>query len=587
MSRAKYILFYLIILLMILPAVQKEFQLFHIKPLNGDFVLAEKPVYSKSTWLTGEYQLQYDNYLEQHIGFRNSLVRLNNQIDFSLYRKANAEGVVIGKDDHLYEYDYIRAYTGHDYVGEKYINEKLNRLKFVQDHLKKELNIDLILIFEPGKASFYPEYIPDRYLSKKKTTTNYSSYLRRAEELDIRYIDLNRYFLSLKDNASYPLYPKYGIHWSIYGMSFVADTLVNYIEHIRNTDLVNYRHDSIVTSSQALKTDYDVGKALNLLCKLPSETLAYPVFEFEDDSIKKRPMVLAVADSYYWNIFNTRLPLHLFGNEAFWYFNAKVYPDSYYEPTSVEDLDLKREVEKQDVILLMVTERFLYKFDWGFIDRLYYLYTPDYFQYPQYDGVAMALSLSTWFDDLIEEAHSKGVSLPEILWSNAGYLFEQDDKPGYLIRFGQEYIENIIRNDKEWSEHISEKAKTNDISYEEMLQTDADYVFRKDYPKLYDVFHRIRYFEDMIRKDSLLLKKTTGLASFYRCQIENMIRYQAMIMYDEEQVTRIENIIRHDPEWLRHVKEKAEKQHVPLDEMIRLDAEYMYDLEKNKSGSGS
>ena len=41
--------------------------------------------------------------------------------------------------------------------------KKLNRAKYVQEYLKKEKGIDLVIVFEPGKASFYPEFISGNY----------------------------------------------------------------------------------------------------------------------------------------------------------------------------------------------------------------------------------------------------------------------------------------------------------------------------------------------------------------------------------------------------------------------------------------
>ena len=97
---------------MVFPAIQKKYAIFQVKKLDGDFVLTEKPVFSWTDWFDGRFQMTYDKYLEDHIGFRDFLVRLTNQIDYSLYRIPHAEGVIVGKDDQLIEYDYIRAYTG-------------------------------------------------------------------------------------------------------------------------------------------------------------------------------------------------------------------------------------------------------------------------------------------------------------------------------------------------------------------------------------------------------------------------------------------------------------------------------------------
>ena len=69
-----------------------------------------------------------------------------------------------------------------------------------------------------------------------------------------------------------------------------------------------------------------------------------------------------------------------------------------------KDLDLRKEVEKQHVIFLMITERFVHKFDWRFIDQLYELYTPDWLQDPVYDKINRIMMHAPWYADVIKKA---------------------------------------------------------------------------------------------------------------------------------------------------------------------------------------
>ena len=138
-SLIKKILLVLLLSILVLPVLQKATGLFTIKPLDGDFILAKKPEYKHSNWFSGTYQEKFDKYIEQNLGLRPLLVRLNNQIDFSLFRKANAEGVLIGKNGYLFENDYIRAFQGTDFMGFNFIDKNVRRMRFLQDHLKKKV----------------------------------------------------------------------------------------------------------------------------------------------------------------------------------------------------------------------------------------------------------------------------------------------------------------------------------------------------------------------------------------------------------------------------------------------------------------
>ena len=375
--------------------------------LNGDFIENKMPRFTWQSFYDGSFQSAFEPYLEQHIGFHNTLVRLKNQLDYSLFKKPNAEGIVIGKNSFIFEYDYIREITGCAYVGYDFIDEKLRRLQYVQHYLKSSFNTDFVIVFIPGKASFYYEYISDKYLRNVQDSTNYKVYLYEIKRRGIQYINLNEYFLQIKESAEYPIFPKYGTHWSIYGMSRASHVLIDSMEQMKNKKLNEYNTDSLYFSSTPLRTDYDGGKALNLLLNLSDELYAYPDYYFGQDSSRYKPKVLTIGDSFYWNIFNAGIPKNLFANEAFWYYNNKVYPDYYFAPKYTSDINLKEEVEQMDFLFIMVTERFLNIFDWKLIDQLYYLYTPDYIQDPVYDYMNDIVLDAEWFNKVIKEAAVK------------------------------------------------------------------------------------------------------------------------------------------------------------------------------------
>jgi len=587
----KNILFIFLLALLVLPAIQHRFKIFKVKPLDGDFILNQKPSYSWASWMDGTFQAGFDSYLEDHIGFRNFFVRLNNQIGFSLFSKANADGVVVGKDRMLFEYDYIRAYTGGDFIGQETIDKKMRRLKFLQGHLKDKFNIDLLFILEPSKARFYPEHIPGRYLKDGRSITNYEYFAQRANELNIRHIDLNKYFRQIKDTSTYPLYPKYGIHWSEYSIPIIADTLINYIGGIRNIELPGYEVEKFIIGDSLADCDYDIGKTMNLLWKLPHPVMPYPVYSFQENNTGNRPMVLAVADSYYWNFYNTRIPKHLFANEAFWYFNAKVYPDFYLGEKWTDQLDLKTEIEKQDIILLSVTERFLYKFDWGFIDEVYDLYAPDYSGDIIYKYENMIRLHAQWFDSIQQKSERENVPLWQAINNEARYQSFAEEPETFLSWYGVGHYREVINSNRGWKKSIEEKAKKNGTTFDTQLSKDADYVFKTDYPEIHKKYHLIKDFRKQIESDAEWLNKVKEKAAYYYMDVQTMINVDAEYMAGlgleqinplEEKIKVFEDLIRKDPEWLESVRKKAEEQGKPLEQAIKEDAIYMVEQEGEK-----
>jgi hypothetical protein len=514
--------------IMALPAIQKERPLVKVKRLHGDYVLASKPGFEWKSWFTGKFQEAFDSYLEDHIGFRPLLVRLTNQIDYSLFNLARAEGVVIGKEGYLYEYDYIRAYAGGDFLGETNIDKRMRRVKFVQEYLKREHDIDFVVVFEPGKASVYPEYIPETYLQNRHDGNNYNSFVKKAEQHSVRFIDYNSYFQRLRDTATYPLYARYGTHWTPYGMSFVADSLVRYMEDLRNIDMREMMIDSLVIEHKARIEDYDIAAAMNLLCHLPDrEVLAYPEISFGPPAGKYLPMVLVVGDSYYWNIFNTNIPYVLFKNQAFWYFGNWVYPETYRDTLQVPQLNLTAEVEKQEFILLMVTERFLHKFDWAFVDNLYKIYGITSKVDKLYDFKASIWIYTEWFDLVIEKAAMNKINLEEMLELEARYVYQMNDEKSYMTLRGQEHFEWSIRNNPEWLKLVQSKAAENNLDRDEMIRLEADYIFSTSHPEAYDLYYRLLREKQAIQQDSLLLDQVTQQAAHYYLTLDEMLQIEA------------------------------------------------------------
>lgn len=155
-TNVKKYLFGMIMIILFIPCIQHSLHLVGEKSLRGAVNYAPDISFEKKEWFQGKYQEEKEKYLNDGFGFRSFFVRLNNQIRYSLFNKANANGVIIGKENYLYEENYIKAYYGQDFIGKEKIEERFIQLKFIQDTLQK-LNKSLLLVYASGKASFFSE----------------------------------------------------------------------------------------------------------------------------------------------------------------------------------------------------------------------------------------------------------------------------------------------------------------------------------------------------------------------------------------------------------------------------------------------
>ena len=108
-----------------------------VRPLQGVVVPpAPKAELSLKNWFSREYQKKYEAWFNTHVGFRSPMVRLANQVNFSVFRQTKYwdEGtrVLLGKDNWLFEGLSVRAYQWAGWRTNKELNEAIEKLAKLQ-----------------------------------------------------------------------------------------------------------------------------------------------------------------------------------------------------------------------------------------------------------------------------------------------------------------------------------------------------------------------------------------------------------------------------------------------------------------------
>ncbi len=247
-------------------------------------------------------------------------------------------------------------------------------ISVIQDSLKKK-GIDLLLVFAPGKGEYCIEDIEDKYKHTPKTT-NYQTYIAQSKRLGINVLDLKAYFQKLKSTSPYPLFPKFGHHWSFYGECLAVDTVIGHIENLHHCDLPDMTWNKIDVVDTARSRDADVLKSMNLYHN-PKQNmkLAYPDVLFEQDTAKNKTRVLTIGDSYWYGAVYMGAGYSCFASGKFWYYYNKVVPSPSGQKIEVWQLDLKEQLESNQVIMLFYSDGNLPAFANSFIDDAYELYT--------------------------------------------------------------------------------------------------------------------------------------------------------------------------------------------------------------------
>lgn len=443
MEKFKKIWFSFFMVLLAIPMLQNYTGWFREKPLNGAFIPAVKPELTiKSLW-NETYQDSATAYIEENIGFHNFLVRFNNQLIFSVFRESPVKGPVIGKNGILFEESYIISYLGKTFVGEEKIAEITFELKTVQEILKSK-GVELLIIFPPGKASYYPEYIPDRYKPEKKSRNNYEAYLEKFEAENINYIDFNKYIIQMKDTASKAIYCDLGAHWTTYASALAMDSIVKYMENKTGKDHAGFTITGFEIPDTLRNQDDDLYKTMNLLFLPPYRKIAYPKIQFNNNEEKYRPKVLAISDSYWWTVYapNVAIPQNVFSNGGFWFYNKTIYP--VRDPVqNVDAINYKQEVDNQEFVLLVTTEATNHLFPYDFCSKYLIGYEADFltktnpgdytkadsmymvFRQKSIDGIIQEINANEdWKNNIIQQAKDQNTDVNTMMYNNALYTYK-------------------------------------------------------------------------------------------------------------------------------------------------------------------
>lgn len=316
-----------------------------------------------SIWriLDHSFQQKAEQSFKHTVGFCNHAVRLNNEINYRLFHYSSAPKLILGKDDYFFEDIYLKEYTGQDYVGEAIILDNVQHFKKLQDSLAQK-GTTLLLVIEPSKAWYMPERLPERCC--KGQHTNYESYRKVCQQLHVKFLDLNEYFIQNRQTSPYPLYSKHGIHWSSYGTWLAATQLQQFIEQAIGKSLGTIQHLGDSTSNVTNDLDFDLEPPMNLLRPLKHETLGFPILQMLP--AENQPTARIIADSYVWSLWDKGFLHQWFHAPEFWYYNNTVYPNIWAPgAVNVTEEQHLHTFDNKDIILLMTTTANLKDFGWG------------------------------------------------------------------------------------------------------------------------------------------------------------------------------------------------------------------------------
>ena len=439
---------------------------------------AEEVAPTLSNFFAGSLQPYITSKIKKEIGLRNFFIRTYNQIEYSLYNKTKS--TIVLADGSFIFYDYLKSYYGNDYDGINKINKYTDEFLYVQNKLK-EKNKAILLVLAPNKAYFREEFIQKQHRQTKNDSTNYDVLIKVLKEKQINVIDFQDYFFKIKDTLSYPVFPKYGIHWSGYASTIAADSLFPYVYSLVNFEYTPYiKTKGYETNSEYRFTDNDLEELANLLFRAGNETICYPEITFKHN--EKKPNALLIGDSFTQSFYGFYPFLDsLFSSDSrYWYYSSHIGWPTTLAGGDVNKLNFHSQIKNRDVFVIVET---IANIDSYFTDN----FVNDLYNFLKFDEIKKDFALapveynikqdSAYYSSIKEKAKANNMSVKEQLMLDILWMFKQTPEYKCVL----EKTINQIKNNAEQYKSIKEKAKANNFKEESQLEFDAQWMIEHEF----------------------------------------------------------------------------------------------------------
>jgi hypothetical protein len=246
----------------------------------------------------------------------------------------------------------------------------------------------------------------------------------------------------MKGKTPAPLFPKTGIHWSQYGATLAADSLVNYCMKLfgKNMNEFAWNKQNLPLSITMEGVDDDMGLGMNLYWPIDVLPMAYPRLDMnaKDNAAASKsgihPRVAVISDSYFFNLLQLPWAPDIFQSLNFYFYNKQLHKRPEGTMTNSDPLSQMKEIEKSNVVFVMATECNMDKLGWGFISSAYKYFVLgekfDSFEFRVQKFKNNILSDEAWIKAIAEKAKQNKVPLDTMIMRDARYMAEMEYSNG-------------------------------------------------------------------------------------------------------------------------------------------------------------
>lgn len=318
---------------------------------------------SLATWHDGELQTMVEAQITRSLGLRDWMVRIDNQMRYSLFG-VTKRPVVSGAGDWLVEEGYLTSRT-HLWGDQGWrILWAVYQLAQAQAVLA-EHGVTLLLLITPSKAETLPQHLPLACRAVDAAQhLRHIDLLRRVLDLGIcNHLDAQRQFELWRDQEpDFPLFSRGGTHWSRVAAARIAVQMLDQLERLSGVDLVNLDLGDCRMGDGPGASEDDMVVLANLLDPSPfADPMPIPNVQRRPGDAGKPPGVLIVSSSFVWLLAETFCqPARVSPLTVFYYFkSAYDWVDgkrSEKRPIDFEPAALRAEILRHQFVVVECNE---------------------------------------------------------------------------------------------------------------------------------------------------------------------------------------------------------------------------------------
>lgn len=319
--------------------------------------LAEAPSVSIKNFK--EFPEKFDNYLNDHLPFRNELIAAKGMISLKIFGESPSDKVIKGRDGWYFynasaagDEDTVADYQGTNLYTEKQLLELTQNLVKSRDALSQK-GIEFVVFMAPDKERVYSDKMPSAYGKPAETSRMLQVYHYLKENTDLRVVCVEQ---DLKDaREEYPDYDFYyhlDTHWNNLGSYVGAKSLLKELG-ITIPEISELSLDKINNSS------FDLAGMMNLK-KYLNEDVDYIVGGFTEHTAQNQLWEQEGMLRYISDGTDERKLMVIRDSYTLWLaqYLAPEFGESCYPHRKVYTTELLDE-ESPDIVVIEVAERYL------------------------------------------------------------------------------------------------------------------------------------------------------------------------------------------------------------------------------------